>query len=453
MSLEKEVKQEEISPLKNKTLEGSENDSAKSASPRRKRKPRLPKQLPRDKGEIFALDSAGKSYDEYQKWITKERRAGLATIHHVFEESRRLVVVTGAGISVHAGIPDFRSQTGLFQTLKQELNLKTSGKEMFDASVYKDHESTSGFHQTVRDLHRLCKHCEPTPLHQYIDRISGDGRLTRLYTQNIDCLDTRLANLTTKVPLERPWPKTVQLHGSVNTMVCTRCRWTAELDPSLFTTGDTPECPECLEFDNVRTIAGKRPLGAGRLRPRVVLYNEDNPDAESIGAVSEQDLVSRPDGLVVVGTTLKIPGVKRLVKEMSAAVHAAKGACLWINVDDFPQLDTQFEGCFDMLIRGDCQDIPRIIEHYTRERQEIADEKMSQKVARQLKKVETERKKQEQAEKQAMLGFQVSKSTAGSKRSSPVSDSDGATKKPKTATSPLVQPHNGFVPFIQRPNT
>ena len=61
---------------------------------------------------------------------------------------------------------------------------------------------------------------------------------------------------------------------------------------------------------NNRAVAGKRSQGIGKLRPRLVLYNEGNPDAEAIGSVSEADLLSRPDGLVVVGTSLKIPGVK-----------------------------------------------------------------------------------------------------------------------------------------------
>ena len=51
--------------------------------------------------------------------------------------ARRIIVVAGAGISVAAGIPDFRSSTGLFSTLKADTKFKPSGKELFDASVYK----------------------------------------------------------------------------------------------------------------------------------------------------------------------------------------------------------------------------------------------------------------------------------------------------------------------------
>ena len=51
--------------------------------------------------------------------------------------SKRIVVVAGAGISVAAGIPDFRSSAGLFSTLKADTKYKPSGKELFDVSVYK----------------------------------------------------------------------------------------------------------------------------------------------------------------------------------------------------------------------------------------------------------------------------------------------------------------------------
>jgi hypothetical protein len=51
--------------------------------------------------------------------------------------AKRIIVVVGAGISVATGIPDFRSSTGLFSTLKADTKFKPSGKALFDASVYK----------------------------------------------------------------------------------------------------------------------------------------------------------------------------------------------------------------------------------------------------------------------------------------------------------------------------
>ncbi|KAJ2439020.1 hypothetical protein GGI03_008891, partial [Coemansia sp. RSA 2337] len=50
--------------------------------------------------------------------------------------ARRVVVVTGAGISVNCGIPDFRSSTGLFQQIRAAHgDVISSGRDLFDASV------------------------------------------------------------------------------------------------------------------------------------------------------------------------------------------------------------------------------------------------------------------------------------------------------------------------------
>lgn len=395
------------------------------------RKPRLPKRS-REKGTNLDLShfKPGFSQTDYYNWITKENRQDLAVLYHVFEHSRRLVVVTGAGISVAAGIPDFRSQTGLFTSLKKDLSLKSSGKAMFDASVYQDKQSVEMFHTTIRSLYTLCQETCPTTFHQYLNKISMDGRLCRLYTQNIDCLDASLSHLETKVPLARPWPTTVQLHGTLAQTVCTKCHKLQEFKPHLFETSEVPECPECIELESVRELAGKRSLGIGKLRPRIVLYNEGNPDAEAIGSVTEDDLTSRPDGLVVAGTTLKIPGVKRIVKEMAQAVHAAHGAVIWMNVDDsaVQQIKNQFDGTFDIFVKADCQAIPQIMSMYAKEQEEISAKKEQAKRLREEKK----RRREEERKKQTLIGF-------SSEMSSAVASGKVSKNKPQ-APPPLLTP-------------
>ncbi|ANB11582.1 Hst4p [Sugiyamaella lignohabitans] len=409
----------------------SRSSSTASTPPktRKKPKPKVPKRL---KQPEELLDMTQYTPGAYKTWINQELRQDVAMLHHVFQESRRLIVVTGAGISVAAGIPDFRSQQGLFVSLKQELSLKSSGKAMFDASVYQDSTSLANFHTTVRDLHKLCTSCAPTPFHKYLDDVAGQGRLGRLYTQNIDCLDSSLSNLSSQVPLKYPWPKTIQLHGTIGTMVCVRCHWLGPLDPEIFTDSGAPDCPECLELDSVRAVAGKRSQGIGKLRPRIVLYNEANPDAEAIGSVTEEDLSCKPDGLVVVGTSLKIPGVRRIVKEMAQAVHHAKGAVVWLNVDEHPQLNNQFEGCFDLFVKGDCQLVPQLIQDYEQERVELELEKEREKQQRKAKSeeraIQRELKAQQKLKQQSTLNFQAVKRP---------NDNDAATNKKQKTISTL----------------
>ena len=369
------------------------------------RKPKLPK---RSKPLETVLDlSCLKTFGSYSKELLQASqvcREDLALLLHVFKHSKRLVVITGAGISVHAGIPDFRSSTGLFRILKNDYRLKTSGKQMFDASiVYNDSTQTKIFHSTMSDLHSLCTSSSSTPFHQFINEISANNRLLRLYTQNIDCLDTSLSHLSTRdlraaSEDEEEWPRTVQLHGSIRYMNCSKCQWTSEFQPSLFTSSDSvPECPECLKVDSARVDSGKRSMGIGRLRPKVVLYNEFNPDAEVIGQITECDLTSRPDGLIVVGTSLKIPGVRRMVREMSQAVHASKGATIWMNIDDPPQITKrEFEGCFDLIVKGDCQIIPRLLDDYEQEVVDLEKQKILNKKIKEEQKLNEKKAKEEQ---------------------------------------------------------
>lgn len=395
-----------------------ENDSKPELKKRKQKKsssglirtPKLPKRT--NPIETILDLSCLKKIDCYNKELLRNSqvcRDDLGLLHHVFRHSKRLVVITGAGISVHAGIPDFRSSTGLFRLLKNDYKLKTSGKQMFDASiVYNDSTHTKNFHSTMSDLYGLCTSSKATPFHEFINEISSNNRLLRLYTQNIDCLDTSLSHLSTcnlqaASQNDEDWPKTVQLHGSIKYMNCSKCQWTSEFQPSLFTSSETvPECPECLKIDSARIDSGKRPMGIGRLRPKVVLYNEFNPDAEIIGQITEYDLTSRPDGLIVVGTSLKIPGVRRMVREMSQAVHASKGATVWMNIDDPPQITKrEFKGCFDLIVKGDCQIIPKLLKDYEQEILDIKKQKLFEKKVKEEQQLndKKERKKQKLDEK------------------------------------------------------
>ena len=254
-------------------------------------------------------------------------------------------------------VPDFRSSNGLFNTLRSDNKLKASGKHLFDASVYQTDDSTSSFHDMVRTLSDLVSTAKPTPFHQMLATLASEGRLMRLYTQNVDGLDTSLSPLETSVPLSTkgPWPRTIQLHGSLERMVCSKCNNMKGFDATLFNGPVPPPCTVCMATDEIRTEhAGKRSHGIGRLRPRMVLYNEHNPDDEAIGTVVSADLRARPDAVIVVGTSMEIPGVKRIVREMCGVVRGRKdGVAIWINRGP-PPIGKEFEECWDLVVVGDC---------------------------------------------------------------------------------------------------
>ena len=185
----------------------------------------------------------------------------------------------------------------------------------------------------------------------------------RLYSQNVDGIDTSLPPLATTVPLNKkgPWPKTIQLHGGLEKMVCSKCGHLSDFEGALFEGPEPPSCTECETTDAVRAAIGLRSHGIGRLRPRMVLYNEFNPDEEAIGAVSAADLRSRPDAVIVVGTSLKVPGIRRLAKELCAVTRGRRGGfTAWINYDPEP-VGIDFKDSWDMVVRGECDDVARQI--------------------------------------------------------------------------------------------
>lgn len=293
--------------------------------------------------------------------LTDEDKPHLDRLLKTLHKKRKIVVIAGAGISVSAGIPDFRSSTGLFKSLRDERKRISSGKELFDASVYQNDSSTSSFHDMVRTLSQQTKNARPTAFHHLLATLAHEGRLLRLYTQNVDGIDASLPPLKTEVPLPKknPWPKTVQLHGSLEYMVCSKCHTVSDFDPDLFDGPVPPACPSCQGDDLARQAADKRSHGIGRLRPRMVLYNEHNPDDEAIGACSQADLRTRPDAVIVVGTTLKVPGVRRIVREMCATVRDRKdGTTIWINNDPEPKCK-ELENVWDLIVQGPCDEVAR----------------------------------------------------------------------------------------------
>lgn len=279
----------------------------------------------------------------------------------MLHKKRKIVVIAGAGISVSAGIPDFRSATGLFNTLKKEHKLKSSGKDLFDASVYQDDTSTSTFHDMVRTLSQHTKSAQPTAFHHMLATLAQEGRLMRLYTQNVDGIEVSMPPLSTQIPLPKkgPWPKTVQVHGGLDYMVCSKCHSLSPFNAEMFNGPKAPPCPSCVENDAVRQVADKRSHGIGCLRPRMVLYNEHNPDDEAIGSCAATDMRLRPDAVIVVGTTLKVPGVRRIAREMCNIVRDRRdGVAIWINNDPEP-VGKDLEEAWDLVVKGPCDEVAR----------------------------------------------------------------------------------------------
>ena len=75
-----------------------------------------------------------------------------------------------------------------------------------------------------------------------------------------------------------------------------------------------------------RLARSARPIRVGSLRPAIVLYDEIHPLGDDIGTIHTADLSKKPDMLIIMGTSLKVHGLKKLVKDFARVVHSASSS-------------------------------------------------------------------------------------------------------------------------------
>jgi NAD-dependent histone deacetylase SIR2 len=71
-----------------------------------------------------------------------------------------------------------------------------------------------------------------------------------------------------------------------------------------------------------RIARSARTIKVGSLRPAIVLYDEPHPLGDDIATIQSADLARKPDMLIIMGTSLKVHGLKKLVKEFAKTVHS-----------------------------------------------------------------------------------------------------------------------------------
>lgn len=214
--------------------------------------------------------------DSYQ--AESSTRRALANLSLSVAKCKKIVVVTGAGISCSCGIPvrlqktrisvyfvlfslqDFRSSDGLYALVKQQYpDVVLKGRDLFDASLFRDATSTAVFYTFISQLKQSIDRASPSPTHKFLEVLDSKRKLLRSYTQNIDGLEEQAGLLGTsseqakadakgKGRLRTKDVRNVQLHGDIHRVRCTLCSaqfpcTTEHLEA--FDRGMAPDCPEC----------------------------------------------------------------------------------------------------------------------------------------------------------------------------------------------------------------
>ena len=192
-----------------------------------------------------------------------------AELAGLLRESGSTVVLTGAGISVPSGIPDFRSPgTGIWENV-----------DPFEvATIDAFHRDTKRFWDFYRPRFETLSDKRPNPAHDAIAELERRGLVEAVVTQNIDRLHRRAGS-----------ERVIEVHGSIASSSCTTCgaSWPLEEVESLFGDDGVAECSGCL----------------GTVKPDVVLFGELLPEA----AMNEaRALAAGAELMICVGSSLEV---------------------------------------------------------------------------------------------------------------------------------------------------
>ncbi|KAE8151861.1 SIR2-domain-containing protein [Aspergillus avenaceus] len=239
----------------------------------------------------------------------------------LLQESKNIIVLTGAGISTSLGIPDFRSKdTGLYSQLAH-LGL-SDPQEVFDIQVFR--EDPGIFYSIAKDILPTEKKYSPT--HGFIRLLQDKGKLLTNYTQNIDNIEANAGVLSEKI---------VQCHGSFATATCVKCQYKVSGDAIFgdIKQGNVPHCTACqkqIEEDSLKLQGQKRKRSTngthksrkddgsseeedyeiptpGVMKPDITFFGEDLPDEFGQRLIYHDR--DRVDLVIVIGTSLKVAPV------------------------------------------------------------------------------------------------------------------------------------------------
>jgi NAD-dependent histone deacetylase SIR2 len=125
--------------------------------------------------------------------------------------------------------------------------------------------------------------------------------------------------------------------------------------------GKLPICETCEATQKQRAGDGKRPRQCGVLRPDIVLYDEA-AENDIIMEMASRDAknVSKGDVLLVVGTSLKIPGILEIIKLISSALTNSNGNIIYLDLNPPP---ASLQRYFTLCVEGDCEKFAKAAIH------------------------------------------------------------------------------------------
>ena len=226
----------------------------------------------------------------------------IAKLQQAVNESNYIVFFGGAGVSTESGIPDFRSQDGLYSQ-KYKYPPETIVSHTFFV------RRTEEFYDFYRDK-MIFKDAEPNAAHKKLAEMEAAGKLKAIVTQNIDGLHQKAGS-----------KEVLELHGSTLRNYCMSCGKRYDGLEIITETEGIPRC-SC----------------GGTVRPDVVLY-EEGLDNSVMRRAAEH--ISKADMLIIGGTSL-------IVYPAAGFIDYFRGKHLVV----INMSSTSRDGAADIVIKG-----------------------------------------------------------------------------------------------------
>ncbi|KAM9988600.1 hypothetical protein ACTFIZ_003735 [Dictyostelium cf. discoideum] len=220
----------------------------------------------------------------YRKKIATLDLSTFEKVCQLFESSKNIVIITGAGVSVSCGIPDFRSKGGVYETIEKKYNLPRP-ESLFDIHYLR--ANPLPFFEFAKEI--FPGNHKPSPTHSFIKLLDEKGKLLRNYTQNIDTLE-HVAGIDRE--------KLVNCHGSFSTATCITCKLTVDstIIRDTIMKMEIPLCQQCND-------------GQSFMKPDIVFFGENLPDQFDQCVLKD---VKDIDLLIVMGSSLQVQPVSLL---------------------------------------------------------------------------------------------------------------------------------------------
>ena len=193
----------------------------------------------------------------------------IEKLKQMIEQSDNIVFFGGAGVSTESGIPDFRSENGIYSAMSE---YGYPPETILSHSFFVKRPDVF-FQYYKKNL--LYPDAEPNFAHKALAQLEKQGKLKAVITQNIDDLHQKAGS-----------KNVLELHGTLYRNYCLKCGRTFDLDYVIKEPGIT-KCDKC----------------GGVVRPDVVLYEEGLDQNVLYQAVQ---FISEADVLIVGGTSLAV---------------------------------------------------------------------------------------------------------------------------------------------------